>query len=751
MEIAAVIVGIILFVGWRNRQSSQATPRIVVETVPRRSRTAAGSAPRAPRPGIRFDATPHAADVGPDAAARGDALWRRAAVGLEVQGRSLGAGLVYFGQGLTALSGGRPEPALIDPKLALDRKRIDWAGDGLDYWPSYSGLPPASRAAYIAWLEEGRPARDLPVGYAFLFFYGLERRVLVDARHLPAAAAEVPVIRAEVERLLAAYGTNYSFRSYATKFLGAIDMIWPNFAPAHPLPARSWELPLELRVRIGRTVAAAEPLPADLAFEWVIAAPDINLRTPATRCAAEFRRLFELRYAATFGGGLQIRPPRRRLTAPYRPASASFGGPIELPVGDLPDVAGLTGPVNQLRQLADACSDELDAYSRWIGRNPDGAQSLAAAALLPPELVGGQQGVALADLRSWLDAQLDGRTVVAVPARDLLRHWPTASGWQPTRAESVSLAQLLAKLGVGIEPDVRFDGPVIGPSSEIVLYPLTAAEAAAAPTPEYALATLVAHLGMAVAAADGAVSDDEVARLDTHLSGALRLEVHEQSRLAAHMRWLRIGAPPLSGVKKRIASLTPTQRDDLGDFLVAVAAADGRIGPTEVASLERMFALLGLDRNLVFGRVHAFTTGTGGQSRSSAGAISGGAGQFVLDMTRVEAKLRETQAVSALLGGVFVGDDGAPPAAEPPAAQVPAAPGNIQGLDGQHSALLRVLRGRDSVARGELETLAREHRLLPDGAIDTINDAAFDAVGHPVIEGDDPLLVDADALEEMIA
>lgn len=751
MEIVAVIVAVVLLIGWRNRQSSQAAPRIVVETVPRRTRPATGTASRAARPAIRFDASHQPTDVGPDAAGRGDAFWRRAAVGLEVHGRPLGAGLVYFGQGLTALSGGRPEPALIDPKLALDRKRIDWAGDGLDYWPSYSRLPPASRAAYVAWLEEGRPTRELPVGYAFLFFYGLERRVLVDARHLPAAAAEVPVIRAEVERLLATYSSNHSFRSYATDFLGAIDLLWPNSAAPRPLPARSWELPLELRVRIGRTVAAAEPLPAGLAFEWLMAAPEINLRTPATRCAAEFRRLFEVRYATAFGEGLRIRPPRRRLSAHYRPASASFGGPIELPVGDLPDVAGLTAPVNQLRQLADACSDELDAYSRWIGRNPDGAQSLAAAALLPPELVGGQQGVALADLRAWLNTQLDGRAAVAVPARDLLRHWPTASGWQPTRAESVSLAQLLAKLGVGIEPDVRFDGPVIGPSSEIVLYPLTPAEAAAAPTSEYALATLVAHLGMAVAAADGAVSDDELARLDTHLSGALRLDAHEHNRLAAHMRWLRVGAPPLSGMKKRIAALNPTQRDDLGDFLVAVAAADGMIGPTEVASLEKMFTLLGLDRNLVFGRVHAFTTGTGGQSKSSAGATSGGAGPLVLDMTRVEAKLRETQAVSALLGGVFAGDDGAPPAAEPPAAQAPAALVNIQGLDGQHSALLRVLRGRDSVARAELETLAREHRLLPDGAIDTINDAAFDAVGHPVIEGDDPLLVDTDALEDMIA
>lgn len=114
-------------------------------------------------------------------------------------------------------------------------------------------------------------------------------------------------------------------------------------------------------------------------------------------------------------------------------------------------------------------------------------------------------------------------------------------------------------------------------------------------------------------------------------------------------------------------------------------------------------------------------------------------------MERVQAKLHETRAVSALLSGVFV-------EAEDEASTFvrPSEPG-IAGLDAAHSALLRQLAGRTSVARSELEAEARSFGLLPDGALDTINDAAFDRVGVAITTGDDPIDVDTTALEEMLA
>jgi uncharacterized tellurite resistance protein B-like protein len=737
------IVIVLLILGWLGQRANTAA-------APARSRHRGAADRTTERSGsgvtITYGGRSREAKLGLAEATAGDRVWRSPGETVEVHGAPINAGLIYVGSGLAALNGYGPEPALVDPKLQVDKQRLDWAGAGLDYWPSYSTIPAGSRAAYLSWLSRGRPLESIPLGYVFLFFYGLERRVLVDARQLPVAASEVPTIRAEVVRLLGAYGESGSFRSYATGLLDAIDALFPDpDADMGERPTRFWELPLSLRARIGTIVAAAQPLPASQALEWVLSAPDVDLRTPAVRCPDEFAALFLTRYEQRYGTGMTIKEPRRRLEAHYRPASASFGGPVKLPIGDLPDVAGLTAPVARLHELADACTDELDAYSRWLGRNPREQGSLAAAALLPGELLESHQSQEVQGLRAWLDGRVGETKAAAINAEELLRHWPAAADGKLNKADSVLLAQLLGRLGYGMEPDVRFEGPTLDPAGSVVLF-RQLRDAPLAPSPSYSAATVVARLGVAIAAADDAVAEEELAAIDAHLTEALELTQPESSRLDAHLHWLRAASPSLTGLKKRVAHLSAEQRDELGAFLIAVAGADGHIGPAEVTALGRLYGMIGLNPQSAFTRVHGFATGAGGVGPRALSVVADGTGGAVtLDMERVQAKLHETRAVSALLSGVFVEEE-----AEVPAMVVPSEPG-IAGLDAAHSALLRQFQGRPSVSRSDFEEEARHLGLLPDGALDTINDAAFDRVGIAVTTGDDPIEVDAEALQEMLA
>jgi hypothetical protein len=77
----------------------------------------------------------------------------------------------------------------------------------MGYWPSYSNIAPGCRAAYLQWLADGCHAADAYIGYVFLYFYGPERRLLVDAEKSAAAQREHDVLVTEVRRLLAIYGT----------------------------------------------------------------------------------------------------------------------------------------------------------------------------------------------------------------------------------------------------------------------------------------------------------------------------------------------------------------------------------------------------------------------------------------------------------------------------------------------------------------------------------------------------------------
>lgn len=144
--------------------------------------------------------------------------WLSADETIEVAGEKISGGLIYVGEDRNSRYGSS-EPSLINPKLKVARGIVDIAERLTSYWPSYDNITPEARRAYLQWLSSGRKAPHANIGYVFLFFYGLERRAFVDAKTNQAAAAEIPSIIAEVERLLSIYDENHSFNTYASRFV----------------------------------------------------------------------------------------------------------------------------------------------------------------------------------------------------------------------------------------------------------------------------------------------------------------------------------------------------------------------------------------------------------------------------------------------------------------------------------------------------------------------------------------------------
>ncbi|TIR80259.1 MAG: hypothetical protein E5X19_31520, partial [Mesorhizobium sp.] len=112
------------------------------------------------------------------------------------------------------------ENCLVDPTCQVGSVRGDPEGKTLPYWPSYQSISPGARRTYLEWLAGGRNDPSIGIGYVFIFFYGLERRLFIDE-----ARNEAPAMAAEVRRLLALHGENYSFKGYASKFLDVADLM----------------------------------------------------------------------------------------------------------------------------------------------------------------------------------------------------------------------------------------------------------------------------------------------------------------------------------------------------------------------------------------------------------------------------------------------------------------------------------------------------------------------------------------------
>jgi uncharacterized tellurite resistance protein B-like protein len=682
--------------------------------------------------------------------------WVPAGKSVEVGAHKIDGGLIYVGANLRgADSSYLTEPALIDPSLKVGSGSAGESG----YWSSYQSLSPAQRSAYLRWLAGPRRRQDADQTQLFVYYYGLERRLLADPRSDEGARAERSVLIAELERLQAEEQDDQgSFAHYLgalLEFLAAEELIDGAREIQPPDERSGWEVPLALRVMVGELAAAHLRLPTELAKSWILTSPEAYLRTPAERCRKEFSSLFAIRYRERFGEGLAL-PAGSPLRLTYRTASPGLQEAGRRT--SIPDVCSSAQLVEPLRELGRDCSDELAPYSRWLGRHPEGAGSKGAA-LLPAPLLAEAAVPAIVSLRDLITRATQGEEPWTLEASELIEIWEPGVEKLGKR-ETVLLCQLLEKLGYGLEPDPRFGGPNPKRGMPAVLFPLRAGDPRA-PSPAYAAASLLLHLLAAVAAADGTVSAEEEALLESHIHGVSELYTGERARLRAHANWLTRSGPRFSGLRKDLAALSAREREAISQSIVAVAVADGEIDPEEVRSLQKIFKLLDLDPERVYSELHAASAGEGPVVVREGGLPEVGEPipkwssdepQRGLDRAAIDAKLEETAAVSTLLSGIFSDEGEEQPL---PAKSGSAADGEQDEESGALTGDLRTfasaLAERESWAREEVEELAARHEVMIDGALEAVNEAAFETCGAPLSEGDEPIEIDLEVAKEMLA
>jgi hypothetical protein len=74
----------------------------------------------------------------------------------------------------------------------------------------------------------------------------------------------------------------------------------------------------------------------------------------------------------------------------------------------------------------------------------------------------------------------------------------------------------------------------------------------------------------------------------------------------------------------------------------------------------------------------------------------------------------------------------------------------VGGLDATHLALFHRVASRAEWARDEFDRLAESFGLMPGGALEILNEAAFEACGEPLLEGDDRLEINSFAFDTLM-
>ena len=681
--------------------------------------------------------------------------WISAGESAIVAGREIG-GMVYVGRG--PMIHGTPDNAFIDPTRPVAVKGGDFSGEGMSYWPNYSLIHPQSRATYLAWLAGGR-SDPIDVGYVFLYFYGLERRFFVHDVNPDERAAIV----AEVDRLRSIYGSNRSVRSYFGAFLEAAPVVMGDAKEWAPVFERSGhELPIPVRLAVGCMVRDSQPIPAAWMLSWLMTHPETRLRTPAVRAFPEFKALFELRFRERFPGGLKVTAPRRTLSLSYQAASVNFDVEItpRIEGGAIPDIAGLSKPVARVTPIADEATDDLLNFSRYLARNPEGRGTIKAHAALPDDLHGLFPCPELDELKEWAQQRMAAGGLA--PVADLVERLEGAPPEKIGKRQLTGAADALARLSIGMAPDPRFAlrSPKLG--EPVMLFPLPAGitrlEEVSAHYPP-ALLSLV--MGTFVAHADGAVSGPERRHLIERFRSSSVLTDSEKARLQANLDWMMAVPPDLAPIRRRVKDMGDEVRHGLGRLALAVVGADGVVDPAEVKAIEKLYRILGIEAADVYRDLHALAAAdepvtvfrpTAAEAEHAilapqpAGAAADSA-PIVLDQKRVAAVMADTAQVSNVLHAVFADDADDAPDDQPEAADTDDGSDRFAGLDAKHRGLAEELLRQPSWTPQEFEKLARQFRLMPAGALETINEWAFERYDAGLIDDDGNLSVNREVLE----
>lgn len=674
--------------------------------------------------------------------------WITPGESVQVGNKNITGGYFYSGGRLKDLDGYGTEASLVDPTLKLDINSPDYGGDNMGYWPSYNHISPQSRAAYIEWLASNRNDPETYIGYVFLYFYGIERRILVDAAAGDVSEAEIDALIDELQRLRSVYGDNRSFNGYATNLLShAWALYKSDQQPDNSLLLAKRDFTSVFKLQLAKSVDRGEPVSSELALVWVKSHPEFSLRTPARRCELEFDQIFSLRYKKKFDKGLVIAPNKTKVQLEYYPASSSLRGSHGIKL-DLPDASRLKAPVKKLMALAEECTVELEAYSRFIGKPENSRDSLAAAAYLPADLAVNSSNRQFDQLKNWISSQIINTNGV-VSTQEFLSQLGDEAPLKINKKEAEMLAGLVEKAGFGLAPDVRFHQAKPELNGNIVLFNV-GHEEGFKPSHAFNQVGTILRLGAMVASIDGHIDSAEVDLLEMLITEDKQLKAGEKGSLKAYLHW-RLNTPVnMTGLKARLESISDREKAAISHILVSVALADGSVDSTEIKQLEKLYTSLGLEKTRVSSDIHGLNSRTI-TTKSEANAtesVSSNSSEFSLNHDLIKIHESETEDVKAVLGSIFV-DETIEDELE--VVDKSDTKGAIVGLDDTHTRFYETLITKDQWTSEEVKSLCEELNLMMSGAIETLNDWAFENVDAPLIDDGSTVFVDLELAEEIAA
>lgn len=659
-------------------------------------------------------------------------FWITKGTAVVVHGVNIRGGLLYYCPAQAKQS----HPSLVEGGIPVREVDADYGRNIDSYYPTYREIGPAERYAWLLWLGSARDDPNTAISYVFLYFYAIERRLLIDAGRDALAKAEVPVLLGELRRLLEVYSTNRSFKSYCSKLISFAGLVYElpesyflNVYTECVIPSADGKgtdkLPQQqIQIALAQLASRRLPITSEWVFLWIqrhSASLDKSISADKPFFNKVFSYAFEKRYP---DGDFPVSLPAKPLELTYKAAGKGLNE-VRCQVGRLMDLEGDPSNLDRLRELISDVAALTASYCKSRRKVPASSVLiehvlLMPACIWPPKIT------------EKISQFIGGKEFLEVALSDLISHLGLKAA---NRQQLIKLFSGLAQLGIYSEPSIL--SGITTPKSDdtIVLFSGHLPNEQLNPlSGGYSAAEVFAELST------GLLKPDEHVDIGyTSIVELLRswpgLTLWEISTIQAKLLLLMKRPPAYVKAKSKIKQLSSESIDLIGRMLIVLSDPNAK-SKSELLVLEKLFGVLGIPKKL-YTFMHEsspsnkFDTPAFGQQKVDSG---------ILDFEKIAFLQQETKQVSSMLSTVFIQDD-------LPGENLPVSvPVQQVKIDTrfevfselstkQHSFLKQLLNQKEWV-REDLLIVAKGIGVMLDGVLDAVNEICLDQYDDKLTEGD---------------
>lgn len=703
-----------------------------------------------------------------------------------VHNRSISGGFFYLSERDSGEFGrGNPAEVILDKEAALSQTlpySLDcYKDDSLGYWPSYSKLSIRCRGVYLDWLASTRDNPKIPLGYVFIYFSGLEYRIINE--HKSVNDVEFTTIYKEVVRLYNTYGNNYSFADFSSKFASYMRALRPELIKSYDdsriqeTSSITNKAESGVDLQIAKKIRDDKPITPELALAWVKRSNQFSITTVHKRMESEFEFLFTDSFNTEFPNGLVLKNNGSSLSRVYKPSNSAISETV-FPFSALPNPQTYAVPFRKLMGIAERSGAALATASRYLGKTTNNRNSLDFIALLPPALIAHKatdNDSMMNGLKDWTYRVLarDGGLTTTTELwskikKPLINDSKTASSDDKSfQKDSRSMAAVLEALGYGVAPDNRYHDEDMSRFESIVLFKGWHEDDILV-GPSYYDAKSIIALACVIAKTNEdkpnesvdltqidvfGTTDAIMAGIDKHLD----ITEYEVSSLRAYALWRLTNNNSKVQLKPKKDHFRTITDLEAANLIIEVAFSDANFNKHRINKAQKVYVYLGGSKSGLPSIIHRLQTsgGIAGEEQSSGA---------VLNFDKLKRYENETKNSAQMLNTVFSDDPetliepklnsdkaNTMTPIETPKQTDAAVLNEAQddGLDSAHRQLYQTLIQKEVWSRDEVAEMCKELNLMLSGAIETINDWSFDRIDEAVIEEDNDITIDIESVEEL--